>query len=170
MGSVATKLAAAANEAKGEQTLEDSVPEHYLWDFCRVFEKDKFDKLPEWKKWDHAIELKPGSEPVKGHNIPLNLAEQRELDVFIKVHLETGRIRPSKLPWASPFFFVKKKDRKLRPVQDYRKLNELTIKNCYPIPLISEIMHMLRKATYWTFGGATTTFRSEKETKKRPPL
>jgi hypothetical protein len=108
MGSVATKLAAAANEAKGEQTLEDSVLEHYLRDFHGVFEKDKFDKLPERKKWDHAIELKPGSELVKGRNILLNPAEQRELDVFIKEHLETGRIRPSKSPWASPFFFVKK--------------------------------------------------------------
>jgi hypothetical protein len=38
----------------------------------------------------------------------------------------------------------------MRPVQDYRKLNELTIKNRYPIPLISEIMHMLRKATWFT--------------------
>jgi hypothetical protein len=150
MGSMATKLAAAANEAKGEQTLEDSVPEHYLQDFRGVFEKDKFDKLPERKKWDHTIELKPGSEPVKGHNIPLNPAEQHELDVFIKEHLETGHIRPSQSPWASPFFFVRKKEGKLRPVQDYRKLNELAIKNRYLIPLISEIMHMLRKATWFT--------------------
>jgi hypothetical protein len=50
MGSVATKLAAAAHEAKGEQTLEGSVPEHYLRDFRGVFEKDKFDKLPERQK------------------------------------------------------------------------------------------------------------------------
>jgi hypothetical protein len=92
MGSVATKLAAAANEAKGEQKIEDNVPEHYLQDFRSVFEKDKFDKLPARKKWDHAIELKPGSEPVKGWNIPLNPTEQRELDSFIKEHLETGRI------------------------------------------------------------------------------
>ena len=150
MGSVATKLAAAANEAKGEQRIEDNVPEHYLRDYRSVFEKDQFDKLPARKKWDHAIELKPGAEPVKGRNIPLNPTEQRELDAFIKEHLETGRIRPSKSPWALPFFFVKKKDGKLRPVQDYRKLNELTIKNRYPIPLISEIMHMLRKATWFT--------------------
>jgi hypothetical protein len=80
----------------------------------------------------------------------LSVPEQAELDAFIKEHVETGRIRPSKSPWASPFFFVKKKDGKLRPVQDYRKLNSLTIKNQYPLPLISEIMHMLRKATWFT--------------------
>ncbi len=51
---------------------------------------------------------------------------------------------------ASPFFFVKKKDGKLRPVQDYRKLNEMTIKNHYPLPLISELMDKLRGAKYFT--------------------
>ncbi len=50
---------------------------------------------------------------------------------------------------ASPFFFVKKKDGKLRPVQDYRKLNEMTIKNHYPLPLISELMDKLRGAKYF---------------------
>jgi hypothetical protein len=87
---------------------------------------------------------------MKGRSIPLSVPEQVELDTFIKEHVETARIRPSKSPWASPFFFVKKKDGKLRPVQDYRKLNSLTIKNRYPLPLISEIMHMLRKATWFT--------------------
>ena len=47
---------------------------------------------------------------------------------------------------ASPFFFVKKKDGKLRPVQDYRKLNEMTIKNRYPLPLISELIDKLSRA------------------------
>jgi hypothetical protein len=74
-------------------------------------------------------------------------APANPLVAFIKEHVETRRIHPSKSPWASPFFFVKKKDGKLRPIQDYRKLNSLTIKNRYPLPLISEIMHMLRKAT-----------------------
>src|SRR3984957_15952430 len=48
--------------------------------------------------------------------------EQQELERFIEEHLRTGRIRPSISPMASPFFFVKKKDGKLRPTQDYRKL------------------------------------------------
>ena len=45
---------------------------------------------------------------------------------------------------ASPFFFVKKKDGSLRPVQDYRKLNESTIKNRYPLPLIQELVDKLK--------------------------
>ena len=51
---------------------------------------------------------------------------------------------------ASPFFFVSKKDGKLRPCQDYRYLNEHTIKNAYPLPLISEIMDKLKDAKYFT--------------------
>jgi hypothetical protein len=102
MGSVATKLAAVAHEAKGAKTLEESVPAHYLEEFRGVFEKKDFDKLSERQKWDHAIELKPGAEPMKGRSIPLSVPEQAELDAFIKEHVKTGHICPSKSPWASP--------------------------------------------------------------------
>jgi hypothetical protein len=51
---------------------------------------------------------------------------------------------------ASPFFFVKKKDGRLRPVQDYRKLNLVTVKNAYPLPLISDLINQLRGARYFT--------------------
>ena len=61
-----------------------------------------------------------------------------------------GRIRPSKSLIASPFFFVKKKDGRLRPVQDYRQLNAMTIKNRYPLPLISEVIDKLSGARYFT--------------------
>jgi hypothetical protein len=47
------------------------------------------------------------------------------------------------------FFFIKKKDGSLRPVQDYRKLNEMTIKNRYPLPLISKLVNKLRGAKYF---------------------
>ena len=51
---------------------------------------------------------------------------------------------------ASPFFFVKKKDGTLRPVQDYRKLNKMTVKNCYPLPLIQELIDKLKDAKVFT--------------------
>lgn len=126
------------------------IPPHYLSDFGQVFEKTEFDCLPERRKWDHAIKLKPGVEPFNSKIYPLSLTEQAELDKFLDEHLCTGRIRPSKSPIASPFFFVKKKDGSLRPVQDYRKLNDITIKNRYPLPLVSEVVHKLRGARYFT--------------------
>ena len=51
---------------------------------------------------------------------------------------------------SSPFFFIKKKDGKLRPVQDYRKINEWTIKNRYPLPLIPELIARVKGATLFT--------------------
>jgi hypothetical protein len=53
-------------------------------------------------------------------------------------------------PYASRLFFIKKKDGKLRPVQDYHKLNEHTIKNCYPLPLIPDLIAAVRKAALFT--------------------
>ena len=104
----------------------DPVPEQYKG-FEEVFEKAEFDTLPPKRPWDHVIELKPGSEPAGCKVYPLNLDKQKELNTFLEEHLRTGRIQPSKSPMASPFFFVKKKDRRLRPVQDYRKLNQKSI-------------------------------------------
>jgi hypothetical protein len=72
------------------------------------------------------------------------------LEEFIEENLSSGRIRPSKSPMASPFFFVKKADGKLRPTQDYRKLNKATIKNRYPLPLIGELIDKLKGAKHFT--------------------
>jgi Reverse transcriptase (RNA-dependent DNA polymerase) len=80
----------------------------------------------------------------------LTLAEQIKLDKFLKENLEKGYIQPSQSPMASPFFFVSKKDGKLRPCQDYRYLNDWMVKNFYPLPLISEIMDKLKGAKYFT--------------------
>ena len=67
--------------------------------------------------------------------------EQKELDEFLQENLRSGRIRPLKSPFGAPVFFIKKKDGSLRLVQDYRKLNTVTVKNSYPLPLISDILN-----------------------------
>ncbi len=105
---------------------------------------------PEKRKWDHAIELKDDFKEKFTKVYPLNPHEQKQLDEFIEENLATGRIRPSKSPMASPVFFIKKKDGSLRLIQDYRALNEMTIKNRYPLPLISELLDKLKKARYFT--------------------
>lgn len=100
----------------------------YVKEFRDVFSEKEFDHLPPRRPWDHAIELTPGFKPTDCKIYPLSPKEQDALDEFLSENLRTGRLRPSKSPMASPFFFVKKKDGKLRPVQDYRKLNEGTVK------------------------------------------
>ncbi len=125
------------------------IPDQYK-EFSLVFSKSSFDELPEKRKWDHAIELKDDFKEKFTKVYPLNPHEQKQLDEFIEENLVTGRIRPSKSPMASPVFFIKKKDGSLRLIQDYRALNEMTIKNQYPLPLISELLDKLKKARYFT--------------------
>ncbi len=146
----ANDLAAKASEGKKTKMFEEMVPE-WCRDFADLFEKENFDKLPKPKMWDHAIELTPNANTNLDCKVyPLNRNEQAELNKFLDKNLSSGWIQPLKSPMASPFFFVKKKDGKLRPIQDYRKLNEMTIKNCYPLPLISELMDKLRGAKYFS--------------------
>jgi hypothetical protein len=135
---------------KQHQKFEDSIPSgyHLYWD---IFSKAEFDCLPPKRSWDHAIELtKKDFKPVCSKLYPLSKVENEQLNMFIDEHVATGCIRPSISPMASPFFFIKKKDRTLRPVQDYQKLNNMTIKNRYLLPLIQEMINKLQRACYFT--------------------
>ena len=84
-----------------------------------IFSEEKAAQFPESKPWDHKIKMKEGFEPKSFENYNLTPVEQLELDNFLKEILKKGYIQPSKSPMASPFFFVSKKDGKLRPCQDY---------------------------------------------------
>ena len=74
----------------------DPIPEQYKG-FEEVFEKAKFDTLPPKQPWDHAIELKPRSEPAGCKVYPLNLDKQEELNAFLEEHLHTRHIQPNGL-------------------------------------------------------------------------
>jgi len=89
--------------------IEAAIPT-YLQGFQDVFSKESFDALPNWKVWDHAIDLEPGSKPSKCKVYPLSPNEQSELDSFLQENLRSEHIRPLKSPMASPVFFIKKKD------------------------------------------------------------
>jgi hypothetical protein len=118
--------------------------------YADVFSKTAFDSLPEQCKWDHAIELE--CEPSPGfHKVyPMTLTEQTEMDASLEEALATGHIRQSKSPLRALVFFIKKKDGKLRFVQDYRALNAITRKNQYPLPLIDDLICWLKGARYFT--------------------
>ena len=78
-----------------------------------MFSKESFNELPERKQWDHAIDLKPESQPFSTKVYPMSPIKQKELNDFLEENLSTGRICPSKSLMASPVFFMKKKDGKL---------------------------------------------------------
>ena len=96
--------------------------------------------MPTRKIWDYAIDTKEGFVPRKMKVYPLSREEKEEVCKFIQEQLRKEYIRPLKSPQTAPVFFVGKKDGKKRMVQDYRYLNEWTIKNNYPLPLISDIV------------------------------
>ena len=64
--------------------------------------------------------------------------------------MELGRIRKVNSPWGSPFFFIKKKDGSLRPVQDYRAVNSWTERDVYPMPRIEQILEQLHGKVLFT--------------------
>ena len=130
------------DKKKDNLSIEQMIPDAYH-DYLDLFNETKADRFPGPHSWDHKIELKEGFEPKCFKTYNLTPEEQMELDKWIKKNLDKGYIRPSQSPMASPFFYVKKKDGKLRPCQDYRYLNDWTIKNAYPLPLISELTDKL---------------------------
>ena len=105
-----------------------------------MFRKKQSERMPTRKVWDHAIDVKKGFVSRKGKVYPLLREEREEIREFIKKQLRKGYIQPLKSPQMAPVFFVEKKDGKKRIVQDYQYLNEWTIKNNYPLPLISDVL------------------------------
>ena len=101
------------------EKVEEDIPKEYKDFNDWVFNKAVFEKLLDQSKWDHAIELTPDATLKDCKVYLLNIKEQEELNKFLEEHLKSGRIRPSKSLCVAPFFFIKKKDGTLRPVQDY---------------------------------------------------
>src|SRR5258705_12264402 len=140
-----------AEEAQAQQAHPpgSAVPEHYK-DFADVFSEEAFTHLPPHKAWDHAIELQPDAKLPRGRTSPISPTEQKELNEFLRENLANRHIHPSKSLIGAPVFFIKKKEGSLRLVQDYWKLNEIMIKNSYPLPLVSDVLTRLRDVEWFT--------------------
>jgi hypothetical protein len=122
------------------RTLEEETPK-YIQEFPKVFSEGEFRGLPLRRKWDHRIDLMEGHSPTRGKCYPLAAKEKEALKTFITNNLEDGRIRASDSPYTSLFFFRPKQGTsELRGIQDYQKLNEITIKDRYLLLLISEVI------------------------------
>ena len=105
---------------KTVRTWDQIVPPHYH-EHAKVFSEEAAHRFPESREWDHAIDLKPDAPNTMDCKVyPLSPTEDIALQKFIAENLEKGYIRQSKSPYAVPFFFIKKKNGDLRPVQDYR--------------------------------------------------
>lgn len=136
-----------------KQELEDNlasvIPSEYH-EFLPLFSEAVARKLPPHRPYDHRITLKEGFTPPFGPLYSMSHEELKELKKWLEENLAKGFIRASSSPAGAPVLFAKKPGGGLRLCVDYRGLNEGTIKNRYPLPLIRETLNNLSKAKWFT--------------------
>jgi RNase H-like domain found in reverse transcriptase/Reverse transcriptase (RNA-dependent DNA polymerase)/Retroviral aspartyl protease len=133
-----------------ESVEEKGIPQEYQW-HGKVFSDQQATRFLPSRPEDHAIKLIPGAlETISCKVYPLTLAEQEVTKKFLEENEQLGYIEKTDLPWLSLWFFIKKKDGMLRPVQDYREVNKWTVRDVYPILRIEQILESLNGKELFT--------------------
>ena len=144
--STSTQLTIAAQQ----YTVKTALPPEYA-KYARLFDEEVSHRFPPSCPWDHAIDFVKNAPPFLDCKIyPMTREEDVALKDFLEEQLRKGYICPSMSPYASLFFFIHKKNGKLRPVQDYRKINAMTVRNMAPVPRAADHIHDLGGAQYYT--------------------
>jgi len=139
-----------ANSAKLAEAFDlSNIPSKY-YEFADIFNKTKAETLPPHYPYDLKINLKEGTQPPVGPIYSLSASEQEALKEFIEENLNIGFIRPTSSPHSILVLFVKKKDSSLHLCIDFCSLNHISKKNCYPLPLISDLLDSSRKAQVYS--------------------
>jgi hypothetical protein len=131
------------------EEIEPSEVINVVSEFPDVF-PEELPGMPPERKVEFAIELIPGTAPISKRAYRVFGPGLVNLKKQIDELLEKGYIRPSTSPWEAPMLFVEKKDGTKRMCIDYRSLNEVTVKNMYPLPRIEDIFDQLRGAGVFT--------------------
>ena len=96
------------------------------------------------------IPILPNAVPVNSKPYRYSPLHKDEIERQVKELLAAGLITPSTSPYASPVLLVQKKDGSWRFCVDYRRLNDITIKNRFPMPLVDEILDELAGTCYFS--------------------
>ena len=118
-------------------------------EFMDVF-PEELTGMPTEREVEFYIDLLPGTAPIAKRPYHMAPTELAELKLQITELQQKGYIRPNSSPWGAPVLFVTKKDGSLRMCIDYRSLNEVTIKNKYPLPRIDDLFDQLQGAKYFS--------------------
>ena len=142
----------------GEDCTEDEKAQiaKMLSDYQDTFSKDEFD-LGLTNLIEHSIDV-GNSKPIKQPPRRVPVAFAAEEEKVIQQLQKQGVIRKSTSPWASPICLVRKKSGKVRPCVDYRKLNEITKKDAFPLPRISDCLDAAADAKYYSTFDLTSGF------------
>nr|AAM08795.1 Putative retroelement [Oryza sativa Japonica Group]AAP52970.1 retrotransposon protein, putative, Ty3-gypsy subclass [Oryza sativa Japonica Group] len=127
---------------KNLRKLED-IP--IVCEYPEVFPED-LTTMPPKREIEFRIDLAPGTAPIYKRPYRMAANELAEVKKQVDEQLQKGYIRPSTSPWGAPVIFVEKKDKTKRMCVDYRALNEVTIKNKYPLPRIDDLFDQLKGA------------------------
>ena len=130
--------------------VKEKLPQQY-WEFAEVFSKKASDQLPLHKdKVDHDIILENENNLTPSPLYSMSLEQLELVKAYLEDHLKKGFIVPSDAPYASPVLFAKKPEGGWRFCVDYRKLNAITKKDRYPLPLIEETLARLARVKVFT--------------------
>nr|ABA98765.1 retrotransposon protein, putative, Ty3-gypsy subclass [Oryza sativa Japonica Group] len=127
---------------KSPRKLED-IP--IVQEYPEVFPED-LTTMPPNREIEFRIDLAPGTAPIYKRPYRMAANELAEVKKQVDEQLQKGYIRPSTSPWGAPVIFVEKKDKTKRMSVDYCALNEVTIKNKYPLPRIDDLFDLLKGA------------------------
>uniref|UniRef100_A0A803TBM3 Gypsy retrotransposon integrase-like protein 1 n=1 Tax=Anolis carolinensis TaxID=28377 RepID=A0A803TBM3_ANOCA len=142
----------AEEEDEGDEAGEidpQLLPPEYR-DFVDVFNQKEASKLPPKRNIEVEIEITPGANLPKPKVYPMSVQEKEELRKYIDKNLARGFIKPSNSPLGAPVLFRRKKDNSLRLCIDYRNLNAITKDNKYPMPLVKDLITVLKKGSIFT--------------------
>jgi hypothetical protein len=114
-------------------------------EFLDVFSEELLGMPPDCEI-EFLIELVPGTAPIFKRPYRMTANQLAELKEQLQELLDKGYIHPSASPWGAPVIFVPKKDGTQRMCVDYPSLNEVTIKNKYPLPRIDDLFYQLKGA------------------------
>jgi hypothetical protein len=114
-------------------------------DFPDVF-PEELPGMPPDREVEFVIDLLPGTAPISKRPYWMSVEELKELKKQLTELQEAGYIRPSSSPWGAPVLFVQNKDGSQRMCVDYRSLNDVTVKNKYPLPRIEDLFGQMRGA------------------------
>ena len=148
MENYAVHINSLCYDKKDDNVYDTLPPKHY--DFADIFQAAEKQSLPERGLHDHAIDLEPRQQPPFGKLYSMSPTELNALRVYLDKAIKAGIIQKLISSAASPVMLVLKTDGSLRLVIDYRRLNDITIKNCYPLPLISDMLDRLQGAKMFT--------------------
>jgi hypothetical protein len=109
-------------------------------DFPDVF-PEELPGMPPDREVKFVIDLLRGTAPISKRPYRMSVEELKELKKQLTELQEAGYIRLSSSPWGAPVLFVQKKDGSQRMCVDYRSLNDVTVKNKYPLPRIENLFY-----------------------------